>query len=84
MDPRYTGEMLRHLDKQNELLTDAYRSMSNELQKLQVEEEMLMCKFYEFMTVQGLAKKANDDTDMQAGGDTINDKGSGEVVADKQ
>ncbi|KAG5566638.1 hypothetical protein RHGRI_002259 [Rhododendron griersonianum] len=36
MDPRYTGEMLRHLEKQNEHLMDAYRSMSHELHKLQV------------------------------------------------
>ncbi|KAI8573570.1 hypothetical protein RHMOL_Rhmol01G0287700 [Rhododendron molle] len=35
MDPRYTGEMLRHLEKQNEHLMDAYRSMSHELHKLQ-------------------------------------------------
>ncbi|KAI8530657.1 hypothetical protein RHMOL_Rhmol11G0076700 [Rhododendron molle] len=35
MDPGYTGEMLRHLEKQNEHLMDAYRSMSHELHKLQ-------------------------------------------------
>ncbi|KAA8531579.1 hypothetical protein F0562_006288 [Nyssa sinensis] len=48
---------MRHLEKQNELLMDAYRSMSHELHKLQVEEEMLMRKFYELMSAQGLAKK---------------------------
>ncbi|XAR60628.1 hypothetical protein NMG60_11034077 [Bertholletia excelsa] len=61
MDPRYTGEVLRHLEKQNELLMDAYRSMSHELHKLQVEEEMLMRKFYELMSAQGLTKKNEDD-----------------------
>ncbi|XAR59704.1 hypothetical protein NMG60_11015641 [Bertholletia excelsa] len=61
MDPRYTGEVLRHLEKQNELLMDAYRSLSHELHKLQVEEEMLMRKFYELMSAQGLTKKSEDD-----------------------
>ncbi|KAF9675149.1 hypothetical protein SADUNF_Sadunf09G0002100 [Salix dunnii] len=36
MDPRYTGEILKHLEKQNELLKNAYNSMSHELHKLQV------------------------------------------------
>ncbi|KAL7096797.1 hypothetical protein ACP275_10G102300 [Erythranthe tilingii] len=31
--------------------------MSHELQRLQVEEEMLMHKYYEFMEAQGLIKK---------------------------
>eukprot|EP00258_Populus_trichocarpa_P048157 XP_024464176.1 uncharacterized protein LOC7463327 isoform X2 [Populus trichocarpa] len=57
MDPRYTGEILKHLEKQNELLTSAYNSMSHELHKLQVEEEMLMRKFYDLMAAQGLSKK---------------------------
>ncbi|KAF5752839.1 hypothetical protein HS088_TW01G00757 [Tripterygium wilfordii] len=35
MDPRHTGEMLKHLEKQNELLKDSYKSMSYELHKLQ-------------------------------------------------
>ncbi|GKU98846.1 hypothetical protein SLEP1_g11785 [Rubroshorea leprosula] len=57
MDPRYTGETLKHLEKQNELLTEAHRSMSRELHKLQVEEEMLMRKYYELMTAHGLTHK---------------------------
>ncbi|XP_038705062.1 uncharacterized protein LOC120000951 [Tripterygium wilfordii] len=60
MDPRHTGEMLKHLEKQNELLKDSYKSMSYELHKLQVEEEMLMRKFYELMTAHGLTKKGGD------------------------
>ncbi|KAF5736219.1 hypothetical protein HS088_TW14G00355 [Tripterygium wilfordii] len=60
MDPRHTGEILKHLDKQNELMQDAYKSMSHELHKLQVEEEMLMRKFYELMTAHGLTKKSGD------------------------
>ncbi|XP_023745711.1 uncharacterized protein LOC111893859 isoform X1 [Lactuca sativa] len=35
VDPKYTGQMLKHLEKQNELLMDAYRSMSHALHKLQ-------------------------------------------------
>ncbi|CAL5426459.1 unnamed protein product [Camellia sinensis] len=61
MDPRYTGEILRHLEKQDELLMDAYRSMSHEVHKLQVEEEMLMRKFFELMSPQCLNKKNGED-----------------------
>ncbi|KAK3221206.1 hypothetical protein Dsin_008231 [Dipteronia sinensis] len=60
MDPRHTGEMLKHLEKQNELLNEVHKSMSSELHKLQVEEEMLMRKFYELMASQGLTKKGQD------------------------
>ncbi|RHN62414.1 hypothetical protein MtrunA17_Chr4g0047151 [Medicago truncatula] len=56
-DPRHTGELLKHMDKQNEVLMDAYRSMLHELQTLQVEEEMLMRKLYEVMSVHGLTKQ---------------------------
>ncbi|XP_058747282.1 uncharacterized protein LOC131620290 isoform X3 [Vicia villosa] len=47
---RYSRELLKHMDKQNEVLMEAYRSMFNELQKLQVEEEMFMRKLYEVMS----------------------------------
>ncbi|KAM1048260.1 hypothetical protein ACFX1X_027744 [Malus domestica] len=57
MDPRYTGEILKHLEKQNELLTEAKISMSEELHQLKVEEEMLMRKFYEIMSAHGKLKK---------------------------
>ncbi|KAG2719737.1 hypothetical protein I3760_02G003800 [Carya illinoinensis] len=60
MDSRCTGEVLKHLEKQSELLMDSYRSMSHELHKLQVEEEMLMRKFYEIMSAHGLNKKNHD------------------------
>ncbi|KAJ7952768.1 General vesicular transport factor p115 like [Quillaja saponaria] len=60
MDPRYTGEIFKHLDKQNELLMESHKSMFHELQKLQVEEEMLMRKLYEIMSAHGLAKKNED------------------------
>ncbi|XP_057957506.1 uncharacterized protein LOC131150665 isoform X1 [Malania oleifera] len=60
IDTRYTGEILKHLEKQNELLMDAYRSMVNELRKLQVEEEMMMRKFYELMSTQGQTIKDED------------------------
>ncbi|XP_059457857.1 uncharacterized protein LOC132187534 [Corylus avellana] len=60
MDPRSKGDLLKHLEKQSELLLDSYRTMTNELHKLQVEEEMLMRKFYEIMTTHGLLKKKED------------------------
>ncbi|KAG6580942.1 uncharacterized protein LOC111441864 [Cucurbita moschata] len=67
MDPKHTGEVLKHLEKQDELLMDAYRSMSHELHKLQVEEEMLMRKFYEIMSAHGLTKKSEDGRDSCGG-----------------
>ncbi|KAL4288756.1 hypothetical protein AHAS_Ahas19G0318000 [Arachis hypogaea] len=57
-DPTYSSELLKHMDKQNEILMEAYRSMLHESQKLQVEEEMLMHKLYEVMSAHGLIKKA--------------------------
>lgn len=61
MDPKQSGDVVKHLEKQNELLMDAYRSMSHELHKLQVEEEMLMRKYYEFMAAQDLVGKKTSD-----------------------
>ncbi|XP_027333001.1 uncharacterized protein LOC113847889 isoform X2 [Abrus precatorius] len=55
-DPRHSGELLKHMDKQNEVLMESYRSMLHELQKLQVEEEMLMRKLYEVMKAHGFGK----------------------------
>ncbi|KAJ8639116.1 hypothetical protein MRB53_015810 [Persea americana] len=49
--------MFKHLEKQGQLLMEAYRLMSHDLHRLQVEEEMLMRKFYELMSAQGLVKK---------------------------
>ncbi|XVF58816.1 hypothetical protein PTKIN_Ptkin07bG0096600 [Pterospermum kingtungense] len=57
MDPRYTGEILEHLEEENELLSKSHAAMSSKLRKLQVEEELLMRKFYKLMKAQGLNKK---------------------------
>ncbi|WCJ31388.1 hypothetical protein M5689_012887 [Euphorbia peplus] len=70
MDPRFTPEMLKHLEKQNELLTETYNSMSHELHKLRVEEEMLMRKFYELMVAQGLNKKKEGGAEVYEGVET--------------
>ncbi|XP_056691135.1 uncharacterized protein [Spinacia oleracea] len=58
MDPKNAAEMLKHFEKQNELLDDAYKKMSHELHRLQVEEEMLMRKFFELTSALGLNKKS--------------------------
>ncbi|KAF9621002.1 hypothetical protein IFM89_015824 [Coptis chinensis] len=63
MDNKHTVDMHKQLDNQSEVLMDAYRSMSHELHRLQVEEEMLMRKFYELMSVQGLTKKDKNGED---------------------
>lgn len=57
MDLKHTTALHRHLENQAELLRDARKSMLHELERLQVEEEMLMRKFYEFMTASGLTKE---------------------------
>lgn len=57
MDPKYLAETFKHLEKQSELLSNAHKTMSDELHRLRVEEEMLMRKFYELMSAHGLAKK---------------------------
>ncbi|PIA45817.1 hypothetical protein AQUCO_01600213v1 [Aquilegia coerulea] len=63
MDSKHTAEMYKHLEKQSEVLWEAYRSMSHELRSLRVEEEMLMHKFYEVMTAQGYTKKNKNEED---------------------
>ncbi|KAG5021170.1 hypothetical protein GLYMA_06G321800v4 [Glycine max] len=60
-DPRYTGELLKHMDSQNEVLMEAYRSMFHELRKLQVEEEMLMRKMHEVMSAHGPTKSVDEE-----------------------
>ncbi|KAJ4898773.1 hypothetical protein Rs2_12724 [Raphanus sativus] len=49
MDPQHTGDLMKHLEKQNELLKETQMTMSHELQKLMVEEEMMMHKLCELM-----------------------------------
>ncbi|KAE8664743.1 putative Glucan endo-1,3-beta-glucosidase [Hibiscus syriacus] len=57
MDPKHTGEILKHLEKQNELLSESRSLIFHELHKLQVEEEMLMRKFHELMQARPLNEK---------------------------
>ncbi|KAI3896933.1 hypothetical protein MKW92_033402 [Papaver armeniacum] len=54
MEGKYSAEMFKHLEKQNEVLMEAYRSMSH---RLQVGEEMLTHKFYEVTYGEGLNQK---------------------------
>ncbi|KAJ4798342.1 hypothetical protein LUZ62_049588 [Rhynchospora pubera] len=57
MEAKHSAETLRHLEKQKECLTDGYHTMSHELHRLQVEEQMLMHKLYEVMSAEGLLGK---------------------------
>ncbi|KAL9321587.1 hypothetical protein ACSQ67_009640 [Phaseolus vulgaris] len=59
-DPRHTGELVKHMDRRNEVLMEAYRSMFHELRKLQVEEEMLMRKMHEVMSNHGLTTRVDE------------------------
>ncbi|KOM42951.1 hypothetical protein LR48_Vigan05g055500 [Vigna angularis] len=47
------------MDRQNEVLMEAYRSMFHELRKLQVEEEMLMRKMHEVMSTHGVTTRVD-------------------------
>ncbi|KAI3938521.1 hypothetical protein MKX01_030814 [Papaver californicum] len=67
MQGKYSAEMLKHLEKQSGVLMEAYRSMSHELHRLQVEEEMLTHKFYEVTHGQGLNQKRNSEKVSSAG-----------------
>ncbi|CAI8608812.1 unnamed protein product [Vicia faba] len=70
-------EPVRRQDKQNEVLMETYRSMLHELQKLQVEEEMIMRKLYEVMSVHGLTKQNEDNSNASnnsAGAEQINNE----------
>ncbi|XP_004234652.1 uncharacterized protein [Solanum lycopersicum] len=57
MDPKYAGETLKHLEKESELLLNAHKAMSDELHRLQVEEEMMMRKLHELISAHNLSKK---------------------------
>ncbi|KAI3977032.1 hypothetical protein MKX01_011484 [Papaver californicum] len=59
MEGKYSTEMLKHLEKQSEVLMESCRSMSHELHRLQVEEEMLTHNFYEVTYGRGLNQKRN-------------------------
>ncbi|XP_061371458.1 uncharacterized protein LOC133314040 [Gastrolobium bilobum] len=77
-NPRYSGELLKHMDKQNEVLVEARKSMLHELEKLQVEEEMLMRKLYEVMSAHGLTKQ--NDGNSNTSYNTAGTEHSNEVV----
>ncbi|KAI9089177.1 hypothetical protein K1719_029456 [Acacia pycnantha] len=62
LDPKHCGYLLKNLEKQNEFLTESHRLMFHELQKLQVEEEMLMQKLYEVMSAHGITEKKKDNS----------------------
>ncbi|XP_009138503.1 uncharacterized protein LOC103862556 isoform X1 [Brassica rapa] len=57
MDPQHTGDLMKHLEKQNELLKETQKTMSHELQTLMVEEEMMMHKLCELMVTHRKNKK---------------------------
>ncbi|KAM5576772.1 hypothetical protein ABKV19_007554 [Rosa sericea] len=60
MDPGNLGEILKHLETQNELLTKASESVLQELSNLQGEEEMMMRKYYAIMSEHGKVKKVQE------------------------
>ncbi|CAM8918904.1 hypothetical protein QQ045_024491 [Rhodiola kirilowii] len=57
MDPKHAGGMLKHLEKQHELLVDGRQSMLDELHQYQIEEEMLMRKLHEVMSAHSKLKE---------------------------
>ncbi|XP_031482235.1 uncharacterized protein LOC116252242 [Nymphaea colorata] len=59
MEWKHSGDMLKHLEKQREILMQAYRSLSHDLHTLQVEEEMLMRKLHELVPAEHSSEKSN-------------------------
>ncbi|XP_057429986.1 uncharacterized protein LOC130723081 [Lotus japonicus] len=55
-EPRHTGELFKHIDKQNEVFKEVKTSMLRAELRLKVEEGVLMRKLYEVMSAHGLAK----------------------------
>ncbi|ESQ46222.1 hypothetical protein EUTSA_v10000379mg [Eutrema salsugineum] len=64
MDQEHTDDLLNHLEKQHELLIKARRMMTQELQKVEVEEEMMMKKLYELMSTHYVNKKKMETQNM--------------------
>ncbi|OMO56498.1 hypothetical protein CCACVL1_26509 [Corchorus capsularis] len=62
MDPKNIGEIVKHLETQNEFLTETRSSISYEVEKLLVEQEMLMRKFYEVMQAHNQHKQTKKET----------------------
>ncbi|AEE86815.1 hypothetical protein AtNW77_Chr4g0317271 [Arabidopsis thaliana] len=62
MEPQHTDDVLKHLEKQTELLKEAQKNMLQELQKLEVEHETMMRKLYELMNTHSLNKKKMEET----------------------
>ncbi|XP_010531298.1 PREDICTED: uncharacterized protein LOC104807627 [Tarenaya hassleriana] len=72
MDPQHdANDTLKHLEKQNDLLTESHRAMTEELRKLMVEEQMLMEKFYELMTAHVLIKKKKEGQNVGEGKEVV-------------
>ncbi|KAK9933196.1 hypothetical protein M0R45_020399 [Rubus argutus] len=73
MDPGYLGEILKHLETQNELLiTKASESVLQEPSNLQGEEEMMMRKYYAIMSEHGKVKKKHGYGNVSADGEIEN------------
>ncbi|CAH2076205.1 unnamed protein product [Thlaspi arvense] len=53
---------MKHLEKQKELLKEAHKTMSQELQTLMVEEKMMMHKLYEILSTDRKNKKKRKET----------------------
>ncbi|XP_020875168.1 uncharacterized protein LOC9303012 isoform X2 [Arabidopsis lyrata subsp. lyrata] len=60
MEPQHTDDVLKHLEKQKELLKEAHQTMLQELQKLEVEHETMMRKLYELMNTHTLNQKIDE------------------------
>ncbi|CAN1192069.1 hypothetical protein LINPERHAP2_LOCUS41378 [Linum perenne] len=67
MDPQHLADTLRHLDTQDELLTEALESMKHELSKLRAEERMLMQKFTQLKNPQELILRSEEGENHEGG-----------------
>ncbi|KAG7540014.1 hypothetical protein ISN45_Aa07g002770 [Arabidopsis thaliana x Arabidopsis arenosa] len=85
MDPQHTDDVLKHLEKQKELLKEAHTTMLQELQKLEVEHETMMRKLYELMNTHTLNQKKMEETQNVLGGrETIEASSQSTVTTDDE
>ncbi|XP_010446643.1 PREDICTED: uncharacterized protein LOC104729405 isoform X2 [Camelina sativa] len=82
MDPQHTGDLLNHLEKQSELLKEAHKTMSQELQTLQVEHEMMMRKLYELMKTHQKKREETQTHNVLEGRETVEDSLSTLTIGD--
>ncbi|KAH1113567.1 hypothetical protein J1N35_006945 [Gossypium stocksii] len=85
MDPRYTAEIFKHLEMQNELLLESHSSISHQLHKLQLSRDTNKAKVFDEMLNTNYNEMGmsgvNDETEIIANVDeVINIEGTKDLI----